>query len=62
MVDRRLCETSGALVKLVFWCKVNMLNTESEADCDTNSSDFDCFEMYIKFILMQRNDVINLTD
>ena len=33
------------------------LNTEREADCDTNSSDFDCLDMFIKFIFMQRSDV-----
>ena len=62
MVDQGLCVTSGAIIKLVFWCKVNILNTECEADRDMNSSDLDCLEVFIKFIFMERNDVINFTE
>jgi len=38
MVDRGLCVTSGSIVKLVCWRKVDTVNNECEADCDTSSS------------------------
>jgi len=39
VVDRGLCVTSGAIgLKLVCWRKVDVLNTEYDADYDMNIS------------------------
>jgi len=51
-VDQGLCITSGMFgLKLVCWQKVDILNTKYDANCDKNSSDFDCLKMLINLLL-----------
>jgi len=59
-VDQGLCIKSGATVNLVCWQKVDILNTESKADCDMNSSDLDWTEMFINsFYAVKWSDKFN---
>jgi len=52
-LDRNLCITSGAIVRLVCWCKVDILNNECEPDSKKNSNDLYMYlEMSIKFIFV----------
>jgi len=62
MVDRGLCATSGAIVKLVCWCQVDILDTECESDSNKSSSDLDVFRNVHECIFMLLSDVINFTD
>ena len=53
--SKRKCGPRTVPNKLVCWCRLSIFNTECEADYDTNSSDLDSLEMFIKLIFMQRN-------
>jgi len=35
--------------KLVCWQKFDILNTECDADCDTDRIDLDCLKTFVKF-------------
>jgi len=41
---------------------LHISNTECNANCNKNSSDFDSLEMFVKFHFLQRNDATNFAD
>ena len=58
VVERGLCVTSGAIdLTFVSLCAgemwiVDILHAESDANCDTNSTDLECLKCSLKFILL----------